>query len=1106
MLHPGIFRITLPIALLLLVCAQPHLNIAARVGNHLPNRGTRVAAESSANKQDLTRTPNQANHRRIANQDVRRSEVPAADELFDEGKKLAAKWDEKSLRMAIDKLSEARSLWHSQNFSVGEIKALTAMAEIFINLSEFQNALKALNEGLELKPTSADRVKLLNGLSSTNIYLGNEKKARTHAERANQLSRLTNDRAGQAESLVNMAEVYYFVGDNQRALETLERALVLWPDQSWPIRARALMDKGYVNFDLRQMDQALDFYQQALTQSRSNGNRRGEALALTAIGAVFSFLGNKLTAMEYQNNAVALFREIGDRNGEGVALNGLGYVYRNLGEHQKSLDCYLQALQIFQMLGSREYETFALNRVGTAYEALGDRTKALEYYRMVLKRAVVYSLGKAHTLNSIGVILESMGQPAAALDHFNQALHLFKVNGDRMGEAASLNSLGKVYASLSKPSKAAMSFQEALAISRAVRDRRGEVSVLFNIAQSQRDAKDYDGARQSIEDSLKTIELLRTEVAATSLRTSYFASVRQHYGLYIDILMELHKAHPERNFAEMALAASEKARARLLLELLVEAQASIRQGVEPDLIQKEAEIQKVLSAKAERHLQLVASKQTEAAKALAKEIDQLSIRYDELEAEIRRSSPRFAALTQPEPIPLGQIQRDVLDANSLLLEYYLGEEKSYLWAVSQSEVRSYELPARSEIEAAARQVYSLLTSNQPIVGEPLEQRDVRIAAAKNKLPVQIENLSKILIGPVAGNLRNQRLLIVPDGALQYIPFQVLVKPASGGREAETSSERSPLFATHEIVNEPSISVLGLIRAEANTRKPKQNSVAVIADPVFESDDPRIGPGPGFSGSTASTAPLRNDDTQRALRDVGMEKDGIRISRLLSSHDEAEAIISAAPWWSAFKATGLEASRATAMNPELGSYRFIHFATHGLLNDEHPELSGIVLSLVDKKGQPQDGFLRLQDIYNLHLPVDLVVLSACNTGLGKEVSGEGLIGLTRGFMYAGASSVVASLWKVDDEATAELMNLFYVAMFNEGLSPAAALRKAQLEMSQQKRWQSPYYWSAFIIQGQYSQTQRPTYFSFNKLSVFLPLAAILMVSAFFLWKRRRHNFI
>src|SRR5205085_9833483 len=133
-------------------------------------------------------------------------------------------------------------------------------------------------------------------------------------------------------------------------------------------------------------------------------------------------------------------------------------------------------------------------------------------------------------------------------------------------------------------------------------------------------------------------------------------------------------------------------------------------------------------------------------------------------------------------------------------------------------------------------------------------------------------------------------------------------------------------------------------------------------------------------------------------------------------------------------------------------------------------SGVVLSLLDREGKPQEGFLRLHEIYNLRLTADLVVLSACQTGLGNDVKGEGLIGLTRGFMYAGAKGVVASLWKVDDEATAELMKRFYAGMFTQGLTPAAALRQAQLEMWQSRRWHEPYYWAAFVIQGQYDQKE------------------------------------
>ncbi len=166
------------------------------------------------------------------------------------------------------------------------------------------------------------------------------------------------------------------------------------------------------------------------------------------------------------------------------------------------------------------------------------------------------------------------------------------------------------------------------------------------------------------------------------------------------------------------------------------------------------------------------------------------------------------------------------------------------------------------------------------------------------------------------------------------------------------------------------------------------------------------------------------------------------------------------------AVDFKASRATATSSALSHYRIVHFATHGVVDFEHPDLSGVVLSMVDEKGEPQDGYLRLHDIYNLNLPADMVVLSACQTGVGKQIKGEGLIALTRGFMYAGAFRVVASLWKVDDEATAELMAEFYKQMFTDGLKPAAALHAAQLNLSHQKRWRSPYYWAGFVLQGEW----------------------------------------
>jgi len=250
--------------------------------------------------------------------------------------------------------------------------------------------------------------------------------------------------------------------------------------------------------------------------------------------------------------------------------------------------------------------------------------------------------------------------------------------------------------------------------------------------------------------------------------------------------------------------------------------------------------------------------------------------------------------------------------------------------------------------------------------------------------------------------------------------------------------------------------LAVLRRELAGRKPAAKTVAVLADPVFSADDARVKT--GSKAQTREEAPL---DLTRAINDVRGE-----MRRLLLTRDEAEAILSVTPRTGALEALDFRANRVTATSDELSRYRIVHFATHGLLNSEHPELSGVVLSLVDERGQPQDGFLRLHEIFNLRLPAELVVLSACQTGLGKEVKGEGLVGLTRGFMYAGAARVVASLWQVDDVATAELMKRFYRRMLKDGMRPAAALRAAQVEMWKRPQWQSPFYWGGFVLQGEW----------------------------------------
>ncbi|HEY9600534.1 MAG TPA: CHAT domain-containing protein, partial [Allocoleopsis sp.] len=501
----------------------------------------------------------------------------------------------------------------------------------------------------------------------------------------------------------------------------------------------------------------------------------------------------------------------------------------------------------------------------------------------------------------------------------------------------------------------------------------------------------------------------------------------------------------------LALNASERSRARSLLELLTEAHANIHQGVDPKLVEQERTLQQQLDALEQRRVQLLNSQYTnKQLDEIQQQQDSLNTQLEQVQQQIRQTSPRYAALKYPQPLTLQKIQDQVLDDNTLLLEYSLGEERSYLWAVTKTSITSYELPKRADIEALAQSFY------QNTGKQKAPERGIGVTPREDSLEVTTK-LSQILLSPVAGQLAGKRLLIVSDGALQYLPFAALPTPDSLGKDKTPV----PLIVQHEIVNSPSASTIAILRQDTNGRQKAPKTVAVLADPVFSANDKRVG--------AIHESPLQsanpNDLDSLALNRSAIES-GVTFQRLPFTRQEGDRILSLVPNTLSRSAFDFAANRTTATSPQLSQYQIVHFATHGILNSQNPELSGVVLSLVDETGTPQNGFLRLNDIFNLNLPAELVVLSACETGLGKEIKGEGLVGLTRGFMYAGSPRILVSLWSVDDAGTSELMSRFYKKMLQENLKPAAALRAAQIEMLQDARWKDPYYWAAFTLQGEW----------------------------------------
>jgi CHAT domain-containing protein/Tfp pilus assembly protein PilF len=927
----------------------------------------------------------------------------------------------------------------------------------------YEAAIKKYEAALPLWRAASDprsEARTLKLIGELHNFLGDNQQALHFAQQSLSLSSSLKDQPGEAQACYLLGEVYYSLADYDRALAHHERASAIF-DRLGDTKSvtQSQVGLGYDQSILGDTDKAQASFQRALDLARATGDRPGEALAACALATQYSMVGEAQKAIALYDGALQFYRQTGDRFHEARTLNGLAYIYYQIGERESALVLYRQTLPIYLALGRRQGEAGLRLNMGQIYDETGKPELALEQYRLVLSisKELSNTMLQSYALGYIGKAYDSLGDLDQALSNYKAALELNRLSGDPREQAYTLSDLGEVLWKKGEQAKAIEHYTEALALSRKVNDVRAASLALHKIARAERDRGNLDVARARVEEALQVSDKFRANVAGREMRTAYFATVHEQYEFYVDLLMRLHQQRSSEKFDVAAFEANERGRARSLLETLKEYGTDIRQGVDEKLLQRELDLQRRLRAKTERRIQLAVAKATaEELDRAEKELSDLSTELQQVQGQIRATSPRYAALVQPAPLTLREIQQQVVDADTALLAYALGEERSYVWLVTTDSIKSFELPARAQIEDSARRLYTSLTSrNQQQKNETLGQRRVRITKDDGQYVDASRDLSTKLLGPVAKDLRQRRLVIVADGALQYVPFAALPAPSSTSR---------PLVADYEIVSLPSASVLALMREDLRMRPRAPKSVAILADPVFDKDDQRLAALRNRRGDVAKNKTLPLDQSQLALRDFDGLNEGI--ARLPFSGREAEAIMALVPPGEGMLAVGFRASRATAVSPELSQYRYVHFATHGLLNSKHPELSGVFLSRFNELGQSQDGFLQLHDVYNLKLSADLVVLSACQTALGKDVRGEGLVGLTRGFMYAGAPRVVASLWQVDDAATADFMREFYSAMLTEGKRPAEALRVAQLRMSKQTQWSSPYYWAAFTLQGEW----------------------------------------
>ncbi|MBC1224702.1 CHAT domain-containing protein [Nostoc sp. UCD121] len=1002
-------------------------------------------------------------------------------------------------------LDQALAIHKANNDLPGQASTLTSIALNYKNLGETEKALDYHRQALEIYRQTKDLFKQADTLSSIGLVYssrGDSSSAEKYIQQALELQKtvqkeLEQDVKSQIKQIIILKKIaisYFWLGDTQQQIYYLNQGRIIAHELGKTQKEADIISSiGLAYYLLGETQKAKDNFTQALKLQTEIKDFQGEAKTLVNIASIHRQSGEFQQALDILNQALEISKQKQDSSLEGEILSNISDVYRDLGAYGLSIEKSKEVLAIYQQ-SNPSLVVNALDYIGVAYLAscfnqkkpedcrqtldysnqalkyahekasvfdeisiLGSITKAyelLEHYPQAIENAEkALELSRKYNLKDkeetalalLSAAYEGAGDHQKALDASKQSLSLSQQLGDLTSQATVYKIQGKIYISMKQPQQAIEVYNQELKLAQQIGDTDHQTYPLYKIAIIERDRGNLNQAKTQIESAINIIETTRSKVNSNDLRTSYFATVQDYYKFYIDLLMQLHKKDPSKGYAAEALHISERSRARGLLELLTEANAKIRKGIDPQLLVEEQNLQQQLDARDQLRQELVnKTAPTTAIQKLEKEIADLRRQYEELQTKIRTSSPKYAALKYPEPLKLTQIQQQ-LDSDTLLLQYSLGKEHSYLWVVTPNSLDTYELPGQEKIENATNDF------RQSLLDRGFDQN---LKAAKQ--------LSQIIFAPVANKLGKKRLVIVADGALENIPFAALT-------DLTSQESYQPLLVNHEIVNLPSASTIAILRQETKGRKAAPKALAILANPVFSADDCRV----THKDNCLVTGKLNDDsstpefDEQRSAlaraaknlnRDGWAPLDGTRL--------EAEAILKLVSPKDSLQAVDFDANYNWVTNPQLSQYRIIHFATHGFADNINPELSGIVLSLIDKQGKPIRGYLRLNDIFNLDLPADLVVLSACNTGRGKQVQGEGLVGLTRGLMYAGSQRVVVSLWSVNDEGTKELMSEFYRQMLQQGKSPTAALRAAQLYLWQQKEWKNPYFWAAFTVQGEW----------------------------------------
>ncbi len=742
-------------------------------------------------------------------------------------------------------------------------------------------------------------------------------------------------------------------------------------------------------------------------------------------------------ALRYYQEALQIARELENKTDAADFLSNMGIIYKRIGNLEKAIDLFTEALHIDYQLDREKEVSKTLNNLGTTLRSKiqlefteNDFNQAIEYYEGSLKLA--QKIGDKDTeikvLNNLGSINSDAQNYSKALDYFAQGLEKAEQSEDRESEGMLLNNLGIVHYNLGNYEKSIEYFQKAIQLAHNVGSGQILWEAYLELGNTLREQNEPKEALIKYKDSIRNIELIRSNIKNEEQKASFLGTDKriEAYQNLIDLLIHLHELEPDKNYNLQAYDYMEQAKARAFLDSLELSKIDISSHVDFKLLSQEKELEKDITKV--YNLLLDGKLASEEKNKLKETLDNLENQLEALKLKIRTENSAYAELIFPTAVPMEEVQKKLLDNKTAFFAYSVGKRSSYAFVLTKTELKIFKIPSKENLQNMVSNYLKIITDKN-----------------NQDFSLGYQLFIQLVMPGINANIEN--IIFVPGDILNFLPFETLITQKGMNRwliEDYTVTYVPSISSLHELID----------RKKTNGSKRRMELLA-LGDPYFGSLETEENGDDILQGFFST-------NTFNLYR---LEYSGIEIERIGALFSENKRTILQRE----------SASEDQLKNTQLEDYKILHFATHSLIDNKNNERSTIVLSL--DNDTKEDGLLQMREIYNLKLNSDLVTLSACQTGLGQFIKGEGIQGINRAFFYAGASSVLMSLWAVNDQATYQLMERFYTHLRSSD-TIMKALRKAKLEMIKSGTLSHPYYWAGFIISGKANHTIFPN--STNKL--------------------------